>query len=136
LKRSRSRKQGLEVLIKRRLGHVVSLEVIGHAGFAKAGSDIVCAAVSALVLSAAEGLRAHCQVQTSVMDSPSAYRLKVSAGSDERAQAVLETAIGGLQAIAASYPRHLLVNEMLLHSQRGARTGQPSRPKKSAVRTH
>jgi uncharacterized protein YsxB (DUF464 family) len=115
---------------------VLGLEVSGHAGFAEAGSDIVCAAISALVLSAAEGLRAHCKVKTAVEDAPSAYRLEVPAGGDERAQAVLETAIGGLQAIAASYPRHLRVAEMVAHPKRGAPTGQALQRKKSAVRVH
>ncbi|MBV8262898.1 MAG: ribosomal-processing cysteine protease Prp [Candidatus Eremiobacteraeota bacterium] len=114
---------------------MVGLEVSGHSGFAEAGSDIVCAAVSALVLSAVQGLRTYCNVEAAVIDAPTSYRLRVPAGGDERAQAVLETAIGGLQAIAASYPRHVLVED-IAQSKRSARTGQASRPKKSAVRTH
>ena len=115
---------------------MVGLEVSGHAGFAEAGRDIVCAAVSALVFSAAEGLRAYCKVKTSVEDAATAYKLRVPAGGDERAQAVLETAVSGLHAIAVSYPRHLLVEEIVSRRKRGAGTGQASPQRNSAVRAH
>ena len=39
-------------------GHIVSFEVAGHAGAGPFGSDIVCAAVSALTISTVNGIEA------------------------------------------------------------------------------
>jgi len=84
--------------------------VAGHAGFAPHGRDIVCAAASALVQSAAHGITAHCGARATVVDRPGGdYRLDVPRGGNARAQAVLESALSGLRAIANSYPRHMRV---------------------------
>jgi len=113
LTRSPSRKRfsgGILVTARRSAGRVVSIEVAGHAGFAAHGRDIVCAAASALVHSAAHGITAHCGARASVVDEPGGdYRLDVARGGNPRAQAVLESALSGLRAIANSYPRHMRV---------------------------
>ncbi len=81
----------------------------GHAGFAAAGKDIVCAAVSALVLAAAYGVRHHAGARVIVRDGAQAdYRMSLSGGGAP-AQAVLETAVSGLRAIARNYPNHVRI---------------------------
>ena len=98
------------VTVERRSGPITSIAVSGHAGFAPRGRDIVCAATSALVLSAANGVSAHCKAAAKVVDDPSRdYRLDVPGGGNARAQAVLESAVAGLRAIARSYPGNLKV---------------------------
>ena len=95
----------------REAGKIVRLEVRGHAGFAQVGRDIVCAAVSALVLTSARGVASYGGARTRVHDDPSgAYVLDVTGGG-ARAQAVLETTLEGLRAIARSYPGNLRVRE-------------------------
>jgi len=90
-------------------GKIARLEVRGHAGFAPAGKDIVCSAVSALVLSGTHGVVRHGGAKARVQDDPNgAYVLELH-GGDARAQAVLESALDGLRAIARSYPGHLRV---------------------------
>jgi hypothetical protein len=84
--------------------------VTGHAGFAQAGKDIVCAAVSALVQTAANGVSTYCGAVATVRDDPGGdYTLDVPNGGGARAQAVLETTIAGLRAIARSHPEHMSV---------------------------
>lgn len=86
------------------------LTVSGHAGFAQAGSDIVCAAVSALVQTAAHGVSAHCGAIARVHDNPDGdYVLDVPSGGGAKAQAVLETALSGVRAIARTHPGHVRV---------------------------
>jgi uncharacterized protein YsxB (DUF464 family) len=85
--------------------------VRGHAGFAPAGRDIVCAAASALILSAANGLREHCGAKTKISDASSLYRLDLPGGGGACAQAVLATMVSGLEAIAASYPSQVTVKQ-------------------------
>jgi uncharacterized protein YsxB (DUF464 family) len=82
--------------------------VTGHAGFAQAGKDIVCAAVSALVQTAANGVSAYCGAVVNVLDEPDGdYILDIPGGGGVRAQAVLETTVAGLRAIARSHPGHV-----------------------------
>jgi len=109
-------------------GKIARLEVRGHAGFAPAGKDIVCSAVSALVLSSAYGVAHHGGARARVHDDPNgAYVLELR-GGDARAQAVLESALDGLRAIARSYPGHLRVRvraqgRIAASRKRKARTG-------------
>ena|ERR1700687_4576190 len=108
LRKSPSKKR-LRVSVQRRAGKIVGLEVTGHAGFATAGKDVVCAAVSALVLTAAHALKQHCKARASIVDDGHAYAIDVPAGGNACAQIVLETTLSGLQAIARSYPVHAVV---------------------------
>ena len=100
----------IDVVVGRLGSKIVRLELSGHAGFAPAGTDIVCAAVSALVLTAARGVVRHGGAKALVRDDPNgAYVLEIPGGGGARAQAVLETALDGLQAIARSYPGRVRV---------------------------
>jgi uncharacterized protein YsxB (DUF464 family) len=111
LRASHSRKTGLDFTYERRKGALVAFQVRGHAGFARSGRDIVCAAISALVLSTANGLRVHCQASPVISDTPDRYALKLPRPANARAQAVLETLVSGLEAIAASHPAYLRVKQ-------------------------
>jgi uncharacterized protein YsxB (DUF464 family) len=125
LKKSRSRKSRLTVSVRRSAGRIVDLDVSGHAAFAPLGRDIVCAATSALVLSAAHGVSVHCRASVRVIDDGAGdYRLHVVRGGNARAQAVLESTLSGLQAIARSYPGTLEVRVV---------AGKPSSPPKRSA---
>ncbi len=121
MKRSPSPKRGLEVVYERQRGAIVAIRVRGHAGFAVAGQDIVCAAVSALVLTAAHGLRRHCAVTPKVSDTAAEFRLELADGGNARATAVLETTITGLEAIAATHPGYMRIKQAKIAAGRKAR---------------
>ena len=87
----------------------------GHTGFAEAGEDIVCAAVSALTQATLNGL-------LNVLKAPAAFELDeegaylaVSLVEDfpqdkaEGAQLLLETLLAGLRSVEAAYPRFVRV---------------------------
>jgi uncharacterized protein YsxB (DUF464 family) len=128
---SRSAKNGLIVAYERRDGRLAGFSITGHAGFAPAGSDIVCAAVSALVLTAAHGLRAHCGVRPAVADTPRRFSLRLTQRDrrNSRAQAVLATMLSGLEAVARSYPGHVTVRGRTTVQARGGKAHgrQPAR---------
>jgi len=87
----------------------------------------VCAAVSALVLSAAYGIEAHCGSRVAVADDGEGdYRLEVPRGGNARAQAVLASAVSGLRAVARSYPGSLRVRVL---------AGNPVAPPKRSAPT-
>jgi len=96
-------------------GSVVSLRTEGHAGFADPGEDIVCAAVTALVVTAQIGLKrvaAHPHEGKASMGK--AYCRLLPGGTPEsrlKAQAILETTVLGLLDIAKDYKDHVRVTE-------------------------
>lgn len=88
--------------VRRRGGRIVRLHVHGHAGTAPHGEDLVCAAVSALVQTAALGLK-----ELDSTAPPARVRegdLLWQGESGEAGQIILETCVLGLQDIARSYP--------------------------------
>ncbi|NLD60205.1 MAG: ribosomal-processing cysteine protease Prp [Clostridiales bacterium] len=96
-------------------GTISGFDANGHAGYAEAGEDIVCAAVSALTQATLNGLK-------SVLDAPVEYaigrkraHLSVSLAEDfpsdkfEGAQLLLRTLVEGLESLAAAHPRFVRV---------------------------
>lgn len=102
----------VEVTVERdAAGAITGFRASGHAGAGPRGSDIVCAAVSALVQAAALGLqeRVGAPVGLEAADGRFACRLgpDVPPETRARAQDILETMCLGLREIAAQEPRRL-----------------------------
>ena len=96
-------------------GALTGYRAQGHTGYAEAGSDIVCAAVSALTQSTLNGLRSvlkapvvfHIDEQSATLEAslaPEATEAQV-----RQAQLLLRTLLEGLQAIRRSYPRNVRI---------------------------
>ena len=98
-------------------GYIFSCE--GHAGFAEAGKDIVCAGVSALCIALVERLRTLCAegvAQTQRMIVRDGELLVEFTGADGKREdlilsSAVETVMDGLRAVAARYPDHVSVEE-------------------------
>lgn len=103
------------VVIRRRGGKIVGFEADSHAGYADAGSDIVCSGISALVQSAVLGLAQVAQVEPtySVGDAMVACALPegLTQQARERADMILETMLLGLAAIAEQYADNLDITQ-------------------------
>lgn len=105
-----------EVLVRRAPdGRVTELRVTGHTGYADPGEDIVCAGVSALAVTALIGLKRVAQHPHEGKATAGKMYCKLLPGgtpdSAARAQAILETAVLGLQDIAKDYPEYVRVTE-------------------------
>ena len=96
-------------------GALTGYRAQGHTGFAEAGSDIVCAAVSALTQSTLNGMR-------NVLKAPVMYEIddqaallearlapEATAAQLAQAQLLLRTLLEGLQAIERSYPQNVRI---------------------------
>ena len=96
-------------------GTLIGYRAQGHTGYAAAGSDIVCAAVSALTQSTLNGLR-------DVLKAPVMFDIDEQGATLEaeltpeatgeqvkQAQLLLVTLLEGLQAIERSYPRNVRI---------------------------
>lgn len=90
----------------------------GHAGYKKAGKDIVCAAISAVTLTALGGLQDVLKLKPSVkLDENSGY-LKVVVPDDlnkeslRDANIILQTMYEGLKTLEFEYPKYIkLISE-------------------------
>ena len=96
-------------------GALVGYRAVGHTGYAEAGEDIVCAAVSALTQSTLNGLQnvLKAPVESTIDDQTALLEAKFTASISEnqlrQAQLLLETLLQGLQAIQRSYPRNVRI---------------------------
>ena len=96
-------------------GTLTGYRAQGHTGYAEAGSDIVCAAVSALTQSTLNGLRSVLKAPVMFEIDERSARLEAQLtpeATDEQvdqAQLLLVTLLEGLQAIERSYPRNVRI---------------------------
>ena len=103
------------VQVRRDENGVCGLRVSGHAGYARAGRDIVCAAASILITTCANSLESVVNV-TPVLDvceHPAVIDVSLpgslSPEADHDARIVLQTTLRGFMDIAAQYPRYLQI---------------------------
>jgi uncharacterized protein YsxB (DUF464 family) len=96
-------------------GSIVEVRTEGHAEFAAYGEDIVCAAVTALVVTALIGLkRVARHPHEGKATSGVAYCRVLPGGTAEsamKAQAILETTVLGLRDIEKDYKDYIRVSE-------------------------
>ena len=83
----------------------------GHAGYAAAGKDIVCAAVSALTTTCVNALEsvAGVKAEVTVRDGGMKAALPPDAGHD--AQVIVAAMAQGLRDVAEQYPQYLQLIE-------------------------
>ncbi|MBV8245501.1 MAG: ribosomal-processing cysteine protease Prp [Candidatus Eremiobacteraeota bacterium] len=81
----------------------------GHAEWAEAGDDIVCAAVSAILQAARLGLEAHANVHLEVRQDKGELHVRWPAGrrDDAAVTAIVRTAELAVERIADQYPAHV-----------------------------
>jgi len=101
-------------------GEIVGIRVSGHSGFAPAGRDIVCAAVSAVVQTGLEGVTAvaGCAVRKTTGEALIEAEIpppdpRHAAARWDLAQAILETMILGLKGIEDGRERHVRVEDCM-----------------------
>lgn len=83
----------------------------GHAGWADAGDDIVCAAASAILQAAWLGLGEYAGVEVEGERTPGRLALRWPAGDRDRddVRAIVATAELSIDRIAGQYPDHVRV---------------------------
>lgn len=84
---------------------VSSYRLYGHAGYAETGSDIVCAGVSALVLTITNELEGGIDFS----DTPNDFRV-ASIPATTNNCVLTHTLFVGISSIAEEYPQHLRVD--------------------------
>ena len=96
-------------------GALTGYSACGHSGYAKAGQDIVCAAVSALTESVLNGLKNILKAPVMFDEDDDGAFIEASLTPEatqeqiKQAQLLLQTLLEGLQAIQREYPRNLRI---------------------------
>ena len=95
---------------------ITGFTVSGHSGYAEAGSDIVCAAVSAAVVMAEATINDVCGAKAKVRvkeeDARITLTLPVSCDEEESVQAVLSGMMLYLCSLRDQYPDNIEVLEV------------------------
>jgi hypothetical protein len=102
----------IRVTLRSQDGQITGFECTGHAGYAEAGSDIVCAAVSILTTTCANALETVAGVKPQVKASSGRMALSLPQGSGRDAQVILQTLRQGLRDLADEYSQYVLLKEM------------------------
>lgn len=101
----------VRVMIFRSNREVIGYEIKGHTGFAEAGQDIVCAAVSVLAQTGANaleklaGLEPRIQMEDGYLQVMLPENLQES--EREQAKTILDTILVGLEDVVDAYPRYV-----------------------------
>lgn len=101
------------IKVKRVSGHIVSVEALGHTGFAANGEDIVCAALSSIIQTAALGLMGVAGLKLALdrRDEDGYIRFKLNDELSERerrdADMILETMLCGVSDLYESYSDYI-----------------------------
>ena len=95
---------------------ITGFSVSGHSGYAEAGSDIVCAAISAVVTMAEATINEVCgakaKVRVKAEDARVTLTLPNSCDEEETVQAVLAGMMLALISIAEDHPDYIEVLEV------------------------
>ncbi len=97
-------------------GRITGFSVSGHSGYAEAGQDIVCAAISAVVTMAEATINEVCGAKAKVRvkeeDARVTLTLPTSCDEEESVQAVLAGMLLTLCSMRDEYPDHIEVLEV------------------------
>ena len=95
---------------------ITGFSISGHSGYAEAGSDIVCAAISAIVRMAEATINDVCGAKAKVRvkdaDNRITLTLPTSCDEEESVQAVLAGMMITLISLAEEYPENIEVLEV------------------------
>jgi len=95
---------------------ITGFSVSGHSGYAEAGQDIVCAAISAVVTMAEATINEVCGAKAKVRvkdaDARITLTLPTSCDEEESVQAVLAGMMLTLVSLAEDYPDYIEVLEV------------------------
>ncbi|MCL6445359.1 MAG: ribosomal-processing cysteine protease Prp [Alicyclobacillus sp.] len=101
----------IRLVVEEDQGRIVRFRVSGHAGYADAGQDIVCAAVSVLVTNAINSMERFLQVQPTIAEHGAALdcRIPEPAVQDAGVQLLLRSMVFGVEQTADQYPKNVRI---------------------------
>ena len=98
----------IQIRVKKENGDYVFFQCRGHAGYAASGSDIVCAAVSALVITTENALGKLTDQVYDLTEEDGYVSIRFHNGNNEKSRLLMDSLILGLQEIEKTYHRRFL----------------------------
>lgn len=92
---------------------IVGFELSGHAQHSKSGTDIVCSAVSALTISAVNGISQLTETEIIFKDENDLMQLKVDEPTKE-SKLLLSSMHLALIEIEEQFPKNVYISEVIL----------------------
>lgn len=106
------------VTVRRDEQGICGLSVKGHSGYAEAGSDIVCAAVSVLMTTCINALESVAGIRAMVFQKERSAAMEVllpkglAPQQFHDGQIILQTAVQGFCDVAEQYPKYIQIHLM------------------------
>ncbi|GJM75658.1 hypothetical protein HMSSN036_78740 [Paenibacillus macerans] len=104
--------------MRRQDNGIAGFEVEGHAGYAKAGEDIVCAGVSAVTVGTVNSIE---ELTAVVMDSrmkngflSASLPFEVRPEAEEQVQLLLASLVVMLKSIEESYGKYIQIQDVII----------------------
>lgn len=101
----------IRVTLLKKADAYIGFECKGHAGYAEAGSDIVCAAVSTLAITCVNALESVAGIKPEAEMKDGLMRASLPENAGHDAQVIFGVLHQGLRDIADEYPRYLQLTE-------------------------
>ena len=95
-------------ILKRADGSYAGYRIKGHAGYADAGEDIVCAAVSCLSINTANSLEELTEDPVLAEEADGFLTVKLEAGCSEKSKLLFDSLVLGLTSIREQYGKEYL----------------------------
>ena len=98
----------ITVTVSKKSNSYISFVSEGHAGYAEAGQDIVCAAVSALIINTVNSLEKFTDDKFDVQEKDGFVSIHFRNDLSERGMLLMDSLLLGLTEIAGSYNNRYL----------------------------
>ena len=98
----------INITVKKRNGSYLDFLSRGHAGYAEEGQDIVCAAVSALIINTVNSLEKFTDDKFDVQEKDGFVSIHFRNDLSERGMLLMDSLLLGLTEIAGSYNNRYL----------------------------
>ena len=98
----------INITVKKRNGNYLEFVSKGHAGYAEEGQDIVCAAVSALIITTVNSLEEFTDDKFDVQEKDGFVSIHFRNDLSERGMLLMDSLLLGLTEIAGSYNNRYL----------------------------
>ena len=100
------------ITVKKQAGVYKSFTSRGHAGYAGSGQDIVCAAVSALIITTVNGILSFTEDKLSLKEDEGYVSFQFLKEPSEKSRLLMDTLLLGLTDIQDSYQNQYLTVEV------------------------
>ena len=98
----------ITITVKKRQGDYVSFLSKGHAGYAEEGYDIICSAVSALVITTVNSIETFTEDQIEVKEDDGFVSFRFEKVPSDKSKLLMDSLVLGLTQIENSYQKRYL----------------------------